>query len=387
MNDFATSEDKTEVVLFHKSCVKAADRGYVYKIGQQVVRFADQYKYLGLIFGNKGRLNRLVLDAAARGTRARGVVYKMFNNLGINSNVYLKLRLYKAVMLPNLTFGSEVWGAQLLQLDPAAPFDNPVDKVTTAFLRNLLGIRSSTSTWCLYREVGMYPLQLFCFRQMIRFINKLIDMPADTLARCVLYEMAWDIKNWGASNWLSTVLSFAHRIGVPLQLGDDAEGIVPVIAESECMTAARRYYHCLFTKPNAKSEMRRYHAKFAENLPFKGGKWSAADYTFMPLSANKSMMLARCRLGSHFLKSVTGGWCNPAVPHDERLCDLCGGGQVQDEHHVIFACPHFAADRHKLQPLLDACQHNRKSLWSLFNNPDAQPPLADFLSSTGLMVR
>lgn len=232
----------------------------------------------------------------------------------------------------------------------------------------------------------MYPLQLFCFRQMIRFINKLVLMPNDNIARCVLIEMAWDVKNWTVENWLSCVLEFANKIGVPLQLGD-GDDIIPLISEAQCMTAVRRFYHRLFTKPDARSEMRRYHSNFGGGLPCRGGKWRAADYTLLPLSSKKSTMLARLRLGSHYLKCVTGAWQKPQpLPYHERICDSCGAGAVQDEYHLIFECQHFADKRHGLQPYFDNLA-GRLSLWAIVNDRYAQIPLADFLASTGLMVK
>jgi hypothetical protein len=387
-HDMLVSDDKTQSVIFHKSFAKRADKQFHHTVGQLPVRAANEYKYLGMIFGSKGQTSKLLSDAAIRGTKAKGVLYRMYNKLGISSNVYLKLRLFKAIMLPNLTYGCEVWGQQLLQLEPSNPFDNPVDKVTTAFLRNLMGVKSSTSNWCLYREVGMYPLQLFCFRQMLRFVNKLKILPELTWARMVLCELAEEARNPDSHNWFSDLLQFARKIGAHVSwpvLGNSQHDL-PVFCERTCIAALRSYYSNLFTDQATPSRMQKYQRLFAKKVRAEGNKWYGADYTYMPLTARKTNMLARCRLASHHLKVETGAWQRPILPYELRTCDLCEMGVVQSEHHMLFHCTHFSESRARyLAAHMEAI--GGTSVWCLFNDPAAQSDIAEFLQSTGLMVR
>lgn len=381
------SDDKTKVVIFHKSFLRQAERNFQYKVGEVLVSKAPEYKYLGLIFGaGRAQHSRLMTEAALRGTRAKAVLYKLFAQLGVSSNFYLKLRLFKAVMLPNLTYGCEIWGSQLLHMDPKTPFDNPVDQVTTTFLRNLLGVKSGTSNWCLYREVGMYPMQLFCFRQMIRFMHKLKQMPDHTWARVALFDMARDAKNGVASNWVTHLVEFARSIGVTVRWSTYAHGdVMPEFEEQSCISSLRGFYYNLFVDVSAPSKMRRYHRLFGKRVSRQGARWHAADYTFMPLLARKSYALARCRLFSHRLKVETGGWGVSPAPVHTRLCQLCDIGAIQNEHHIVFDCPHFSEQRHAhLLPYLQNA--GERSIWYLFNEPQAQSSLAEFLLSTKLMT-
>jgi hypothetical protein len=245
-HDMQVSDDKTEVVVFHKTFMQKRDKNFQHYVGHLNVKYAVEYKYLGLIFDTKGQPSKLMHDAALRGTRAKGALYRLYGNLGVSSNIYLKLRLYKALMLPNLTYGCEVWGQQLLQLDPKNPFNNPVDQVTSSFLRNLLGVKQGTSNWCLYREVGMYPMQLFCFRQMIRFVNKLDLMPDHTWAKLVLLEMVRDASQAGVSNWIADLVDFARRIGVGVRWPEGGYNL-PEFQEAPCTAVLRDFYYNLFT--------------------------------------------------------------------------------------------------------------------------------------------
>jgi hypothetical protein len=44
-------------------------------------------------------------------------ISKKFHQSGIASNIDLKLRLFNAIVVPNLMFGCEVWGPWLLSSD------------------------------------------------------------------------------------------------------------------------------------------------------------------------------------------------------------------------------------------------------------------------------
>jgi hypothetical protein len=96
---------------------------------------------------------------------------------------------------------------KLLALDPQEPFQSQVDGVSTP---NFLGLKSSTSTWCLHWELGMYPWQLYCFRHMLRFVNKLGHMPDSTLARMALCDAIADCRDHQHNNWFAQLLSFCR---------------------------------------------------------------------------------------------------------------------------------------------------------------------------------
>ena len=58
----------------------------------------------------------------------------------------------------------------------------------------------------------------------------------------------------------------------------------------------------------------------------------------------------RLRLMSHSLKVETGRWSR--IPREERRCDRCDAGGVQDEEHVLIACSN-AQDIRLRYPYLD----------------------------------
>ena len=44
--------------------------------------------------------------------------------------------------------------------------------------------------------------------------------------------------------------------------------------------------------------------------------------------------LAQLRTGSHQLRVETGRWERPRVAREQRICQRCQSGEVNDEHHM-----------------------------------------------------
>jgi hypothetical protein len=196
---------KTKVVVFHKA-LSQVRQGQQFTVQRKLVAVEDKYKYLQLMLCTGRVLLSTKLEKAAaarRGTAALAAVYGLYHSLYIQSNPYLKMKLFKAVVQPNILYACEIWGTKLLALDLRQPFQSQVDGVSTPFYRNSLGLKSSTSTWCLHREVGMFSWQLSCFRQMLRFVNKLRHMPDTTLARMALCGAIADHRDYQHNIWFA----------------------------------------------------------------------------------------------------------------------------------------------------------------------------------------
>jgi Reverse transcriptase (RNA-dependent DNA polymerase) len=396
-NHLKVSLRKTKVVIFHKSLSRT--RQLHYTVQGKVVAVQDEYKYLGLVFGTgRGMLStKLEKAAACKGNAAMAAVYRLFHSLHIQSNPYLKMKLFKSIVQPNLMYACEIWGTKLLGLNPTEPFTSLVDGVSTSFYRNLLGLKSSTSSWCLHREVGMYPWQLFCFRQMLRFVNKLRGMPESTLARMALCDAIADYRDNQHNNWFAQLMSFCHKIQAPVaDINDDVGGTnIPLFDELRCVACLKEVYHGVFTGAAGvhKPKIQKYHACFASQLPSTDKYWEAQPYLRTALSTKKASALARFRLSSHHLACETGTWrrtigvhaMNSA--HPATKCPWCSTDTdlvVQDEQHVFFACQHFQNLRAQ-KPTLFGMDWE-PSLWRFFNEYKVNfDDIAWFLQETQLM--
>ena len=357
--NMSLSLTKTKIVVFNSSFLSSRDRNFEFKYRGNVVQRVKESKYLGMLMRQGRTVSGMLQHAAKRGQQAIAIVYKKFHQLGIASNIDLKLRLFNAVALPNLTFGCEVWGPWILCTDwSSKAFQSKIEQVRLSFLRVLLSLKSSTPAWNVYRELGMYPLQVFVVRQMIRFINKLWQMPESTWARKVLWDAWWMHKYHQCDNWCSRLHQFLSAVGIqPHQWV--GEGVVPLYDDKHCEEVLKAKCHAVFLQPGLTSKLASYHTQFATDIsvninPLR--EWKKALYLTLPAPSKRLCLMARFRLSCHHLAVETGRWRD--VDIDDRKCTLCTMGSVQDEHHVLFVCPALSPVRVDFPTLFS---HNRFS--------------------------
>jgi Reverse transcriptase (RNA-dependent DNA polymerase)/Endonuclease-reverse transcriptase len=344
--NMSLSLTKTKIVIFNSSFVSSRDRNFQFTFRGTVLQRVKESKYLGMLMRQGRTVTGMMQHAAKRGQHAVAVVYKKFHQLGVASNIDLKLRLFNAVALPNLTFGCEVWGPWMLSSDWASKaFQSKIEQVRLSFIRVLLSLKSSTPAWNVYRELGAYPLQIFVARQLIKFIHKLWQMPDSTWARKILWDAWWMYKFNQCDNWCARLHSFLSDVGIqPYQWVGD--GVVPLYDGKLCESVLKAKCHAVFLQPGLPSKMASYHTQFASEIseginPLR--EWQKALYLTLPAPSKRLCLMARFRLSCHHLAVETGRWQNVHI--DDRKCPLCNLGSVQDEHHILFVCPALAPIR------------------------------------------
>jgi len=202
------------------------------------------------------------------------------------------------------------------------------------------------------RELGWYPLQVYVARQLVRFMNRLWDMPAPTLARRAMLEAWHCFLDGHHDGWCARLHGFFTAAGVaPVgYLPEDPR--VPLYDEDQVVVVLRKLCHQVFTAPGLSSKLAAYHTDFAVPLDDTANQdfaWHRPPFFDLPMSVPKLKLVVRFRLSCHHLAIETGRWMGIDIDH--RTCQLCGTGAVQDEHHVLFSCPALQHARAKF-PLL-----------------------------------
>lgn len=337
---------KTKVVVYNARFQSYVDRRCVFKLCGQPVDRGTEYKYLGLMFAQGRTINAMTAHVVSRGHAAMGAMYKKFHQFHVSSNICMKLKLFEGLVFPNLAFGCEVWGPWLLHTDFAnKAFESVVEQVRLSFARVTLGLKSSTPSWNVYRELGWYPMHVYIARQLVRFTNKLLDMPVHTWARMALLDAWMMYKHHGCDNWCARFDHF--MVGVGLQPSMLFAGLVPTFNGQAVERALQIRCHEVYLTPDCPSKMSVYHAQFGFSILHANGrvvsKWHAAPYLQLPIPSKKLHMYTRFRLACHYLAVETGRWRRRHI--DDRQCPLCDLNTVQDEHHHVFVCPRFAITR------------------------------------------
>ena len=133
LNEFASycrswklkiNTEKTKIVIFGGS--KKLNKRFKFKIEDMIIEVVDRYKYLGVIFSESGSFLNARNHIVQQAKKAMIFLYIRIKNLDLPFD--LQLKLFDHTILPILTYASEVWGFENLDM---------IEKVHNDFLRKI----------------------------------------------------------------------------------------------------------------------------------------------------------------------------------------------------------------------------------------------------------
>ena len=86
------------------------------------------------------------------------LLFSRINNFYLPSD--LQLKLFDHTVLPILTYASEIWGFENLEI---------IEKIHTDFLRKITKSRKSTPLYIIYAELGRFPIEVSIKTRMVIF--------------------------------------------------------------------------------------------------------------------------------------------------------------------------------------------------------------------------
>jgi len=141
----------------------------------EVIEQLNFFKYLGVeLHGTKGMqaaIQRLAMSAkkAVFALRRRCVKLRI-------SDPALQCQLFDALIKPVLNYGCEVWSDHIAR--------EQLEVVHRAFLKSLLGVSTTTSSYVVLAEFGRFPLEIFWWQQTMRFLSHVnFEVDSDRMLR------------------------------------------------------------------------------------------------------------------------------------------------------------------------------------------------------------
>ena len=194
--------EKTKCMAFKKEGKMAVNDKWFFK-GIQLETVPD-FRYLGFTIGSSGSLSKGVSDLATRGSRALfGLKRIISQNPALT--VELQLNLFNSLVEPVMSYACESWG--LREADQ-------LEKIHLAFLKSILGVRKSTPSAFIYRELGVYPLILKRKIRVIKYWLKILSLsdqnPVKQMYNVLLSELS---TNDRTVNWASLVRDLLCEAG------------------------------------------------------------------------------------------------------------------------------------------------------------------------------
>ena len=135
------------------------------------VERVQSYKYLGFEFHATKKLNHGVSKLVSAANKAMQALKRRCDFLHI-SDPKQRCKLFDSLVLPILSYASEVWAVDKEVGEPAEQLHRQV-------LKHVLGVRDSTATLIVLAEFGRYPLRFHWWQHILRYHNCINSLPDD----------------------------------------------------------------------------------------------------------------------------------------------------------------------------------------------------------------
>ena len=303
--------NKSKCIHFRRGRAQRTD--FDFKIGSQSLETVDHYKYLGVIFHEKGDYMLNTDSLAKSAGRALGAVITKIHSLkdfGFRS--YEKM--FDACVAPIMEYCASVWGAKSFQ---------SLDNVQNRALRYFLGVHRFAPIPGLYGDSGWIPTQYRRWRCILRYWNRLQLMDDNRLTKRVFNHDCGLCHN----NWSAGVKQIMTDLGF-----HDEFTTRQTIHMHDSFNAIKNLYQEKWSRDvNAMSKLRTY-------VTYKNTV-SCEDYVTLNMKRQERSMLCQLRLGILPLRIETGRYIGE--PIEDRLCTVCDLNVVETEAHFVTECTHY----------------------------------------------
>ena len=292
---------KTKILIFGARSTNQ----YNFFLGNQTIDIDTTYIYLGVKFTTSGSFLNACKHITQQAKKALYLLYTKSINADLPLDLSLKLFYY--TVLPILTYGSEIYGFENLDI---------LEKVHNEFLRKVPKVRKSTPIYMLHGETGRYPISIDMKCKMIAFWSRLINGNYNKLS----YKMYSFLLNQENTNfkWLSKIKQILDSVGLTHFWQDQFAGMMPLNLHTEVKRILIDQYKQEWQASVTSSGKGRAYHLFKREPEF--------EKYFKSLPQSDTLELFKFRTANHKLPIETGRWDGTTL--ENRKCNLC-------EHEVI----------------------------------------------------
>jgi len=152
--------------------------------------------------------------------KARNAYFALKSKLFYSENLSVKswLKLYNSIVVPIMTYGSEIWISEFKPnfetLDKTA-----FEKTQNMILKNVLGVHGKSSNIATRCELGTFPISIKCYKLMFKYYIRLCRIGKQSGGPHNLLRAAFteDAKLTNKENsWSSKLLEISKVIGLTI---------------------------------------------------------------------------------------------------------------------------------------------------------------------------
>lgn len=314
---------KTKAIVFERR--RSANLPEFYIEGEPV-ESVTYFIYLGVIFNYTGSFQKC---RKALSEQARKALFFVLNKVQEQSlDLDIALHLFDVMVASILTFGSEIWGFESLDL---------VEKLHLLFCKYILKLKRSTPNIMVYGELGRFPMEIVIKVKMVKFWGKLV-MNNNSLSGKMYHILYLRHLNGKSTKWITFIKGVLENCGMGEIWLNQTFPSVKCLGEM-----VKRRLQDQF--------IQQWHGKLIESPKASFYRiikceWGAEEY-LSALDTHHRIILCKFRTSNHRLPVETGRYVRRN--REDRICEKCHQG-IGDESHYLFSCPFFNDLRRKFIP-------------------------------------
>ena len=270
-----------------------------FPLGDILIKLCERYVYLGAIFTADGS-TASSLSAHAKEKRSQLNKLLIFFRNNPDMPFFVKRKVLEAAFNSSILYGCESW------LDVSL---RKMEVIYMSAIRALLGVRKNIPNDICLIEAGMPSLESLVKQKQQSFFKKMMLERSDMIDDPLIFMLDF------TKNKNPKMYSYIENVINVFYMESDLHDMTERVRNSE----GTRFKTYLSLNPSLSM-----HDIYSRKARFE----------FVP--EHYRIEFTRLRLSSHRLRVETGRWSR--MNREDRCCQTCDNGDVQDESHIFTSC-------------------------------------------------
>jgi len=270
---------------------------------------------------NSQKAKQSVSDQATR------AMYAMLNKCKkLMLPIDIQMSLFDSLVLPILTYGSEVWGFENLSI---------IEKMYLKFLKMSLKVNTSTCTNMVYGELGRYPISIVIKVKMLSFWSRIITGDTNKISY-LMYKCMYEMDKQGIQEfkWINEIREILDSVGLSYVWQEQNPRNGSWLKSHVQQTLKDQFVQKWNSEIWSMNKCINYRI-------FKSDFGIEPYLQMLPDELRIKYTKFRCR--NHKLPVEAGVFAG--LERSKRVCTICDSQEIGDEFHYIINCNFFSKER------------------------------------------
>lgn len=333
-NKLCVNEKKTKIIVFSRGKLRRYPSFYY---NGEPLEIVSSFTYLGVTLNYNNRFTVAQKDLHDKASRAMFGLLTKCRKLKLPLDVCLKL--FDSLVKPIMLYGVEIWGPYATDI---------ADKLQLRFIKFLCQLKKSTPSVMVRGDTGSFPMACDIKLRVLCFWFKLVSNGKDKISK-IIYECMLKMfeLNDFQCKWISYVKNTLDSLGMSYIFHSQANGIsfnwfrLTVKRKLEDLYI-QEWHEYMYTHESC-TNYRIYKTQFGMETYIHSLPWHLALYMLKFRTRNVKLPGIRFYYGNNNLTA-------------KYNCPFCDADEA-DEYHYVMSCPHFRADRLKINDKLFFDKH------------------------------